>query len=63
MSKDLSVNTGSIREKMKWSESYNVKFHDTNSNEIVSVSHTLKFMQETSSPPMRSFSMIKKHLF
>ncbi len=32
---------------MKWIESYKVKFHDTNSNEILSPSHVLKFMQET----------------
>ncbi len=32
---------------MKWTESYKVKFHDTNSNEILSVSGILKFMQET----------------
>ena len=32
---------------MKWVENYKVKFHDTNSNEILSSSHVLKFMQET----------------
>ena len=63
MSKDLSVNTGSIREKMKWSESYNVKFHDTNSNEIVSVSHTLKFMQETSMRQMKGRKPSYEELF
>lgn len=32
---------------MKWTENYRVKFHDTNSNEILGPSHILKFMQET----------------
>ena len=32
---------------MKWVENYKVKFHDTNSNEVLSPSHILKFMQET----------------
>lgn len=32
---------------MKWTENYKVKFHDTNSNEILSPSFVLKFMQET----------------
>lgn len=32
---------------MKWTENYKVKFHDTNSNEVLSVSGLLKFMQET----------------
>ncbi len=32
---------------MKWVENYKVKFHDTNSNEILSASSVLKFMQET----------------
>ncbi|MBQ8546240.1 MAG: hypothetical protein IJ437_04805 [Clostridia bacterium] len=32
---------------MKWVEQYKVKFHDTNSHEILSASHVLKFMQET----------------
>ena len=32
---------------MKWVEDYKVKFHDTNSNEVLGVSNILKFMQET----------------
>lgn len=32
---------------MKWIENYKVKFHDTNSNEILGVSGILKFMQES----------------
>lgn len=32
---------------MKWIEAYKVKFHDTNSNEILNPSNVLKFMQET----------------
>lgn len=32
---------------MKWVEKYKVKFHDTNSNEILSASGVLKLMQET----------------
>ena len=32
---------------MKWTEHYKVKFHDTNSNEILSTSGVLKLMQET----------------
>lgn len=32
---------------MKWTEHYKVKFHDTNSNEILSTSGILKLMQET----------------
>ena len=32
---------------MKWTENYKVKFHDTNSNEMLSVSGILKYMQET----------------
>ncbi len=39
---------------MKWQEEYNVKFHDTDVNEVVSVSHLLKFMQETSMRHMKA---------
>jgi acyl-ACP thioesterase len=48
---------------MKWAESYNVKFHDTNSNEIVSASHTLKFMQETSMRHMKGRRPSYEELF
>lgn len=31
---------------MKWSENFKVKFHETDSNEIVSISQTFKYIQE-----------------
>jgi acyl-CoA thioesterase FadM len=39
---------------MKWLESYKVKFHDTNSNEILGISNVLKFMQETAMLHMKN---------
>ncbi len=48
---------------MKWTENYNVKFHDTNSNEIVDPSHILKFMQETSMRHMKARKPSYEDLF
>ena len=48
---------------MKWEEKYNVKFHDTNSNEIVDPSHILKFMQETSMRHMKARKPSYEELF
>ena len=48
---------------MKWEEKYNVKFHDTNSNEIVGPSHILKFMQETSMRHMKARKPSYEELF
>ena len=48
---------------MKWEEKYNVKFHDTNSNEIVGPSHILKFMQETSMRHMKAKKPSYEELF
>ncbi len=48
---------------MKYQENYNVKFHDTDVNEVVSVSHLLKFMQETSMRHMRARKPSYEELF
>lgn len=48
---------------MKYQENYNVKFHDTDVNEVVSVSHILKFMQETSMRHMKSRKPSYEELF
>ena len=37
---------------MKWSESYTVRYHDTDANEIVGPSHIFKFLQETVESPI-----------
>ena len=38
---------------MKWQENYNIKFYDTNSNEVLGPSQVLRFMQETAMRNMR----------
>ena len=48
---------------MKYQENYNVKFHDTDVNEVVSVSHLLKFMQETSMRHMKARRPSYEELF
>ncbi len=48
---------------MKWQESYNVKFHDTNANEIVGASQILKFLQETAMCQMRAQKPSYEELF
>ena len=48
---------------MKYQENYNVKFHDTDVNEVVSISHILKFMQETSMRHMRARKPSYEELF
>lgn len=48
---------------MKYQENYNVKFHDTDVNEVVSVSHLLKFMQETSMRHMKARKPSYEELF
>ena len=48
---------------MKYQENYNVKFHDTDVNEVVSVSHILKFMQETSMRHMKARRPSYEELF
>lgn len=48
---------------MKWEERYNVKFHDTDSNEVVGPSHILKFMQETSMRQMKARRPSYEELF
>ena len=32
---------------MKWEEIFDVRYHDTNANEIVGISNIFKFIQET----------------
>lgn len=39
---------------MKYQENYNVKFHDTDVNEVISASNILKLMQETSMRHMKA---------
>ena len=39
---------------MKWSEDYKIKFHDTNSNEILGPSGVLKYMQESAMLHMKN---------
>ncbi len=48
---------------MKYQEKYNVKFHDTDVNEVVSISHILKFMQETSMRQMKARRPSYEELF
>lgn len=48
---------------MKWQEEYNVKFHDTDVNEVASVSNILKFMQETSMRHMKARKPSYEELF
>ena len=48
---------------MKWEEKYNVKFHETNSNEVVGPSQLLKYMQETSMRHMRGRKPSYEELF
>ena len=48
---------------MKWHEGSNVKFHDTNSHEVVGPSHILKFMQETSMRHMKGVGPSYEALF
>ena len=38
---------------MKWSESYKILYHDTNSNELVGISRIFKYLQETATAQMR----------
>lgn len=48
---------------MKYQENYNVKFHDTDVNEVVSVSNILKLMQETSMRHMKARKPSYEELF
>lgn len=48
---------------MKWTESYKVKFHDTDVNEILSPKNTLKFMQETAMLQMKGVGTSYEELF
>ena len=48
---------------MKWTESYKVKFHDTDVNEILSPINTLKFMQETAMLQMKGVGTSYEELF
>ena len=48
---------------MKYQENYNIKFHDTDVNEVVSVSQLLKLMQETSMRHMRERKPSYEELF
>ena len=48
---------------MKYQENYNVKFHDTDVNEVIGVSQLLKLMQETSMRHMRARKPSYEELF
>lgn len=39
---------------MKWEEIFDVRYHDTNANEIVGISNIFKFIQETAMRQMRA---------
>ncbi|MBQ8162829.1 MAG: hypothetical protein IJZ93_00475 [Clostridia bacterium] len=48
---------------MKWTEKYDVKFHETDANEVVSVSQTFKYIQETAMRQMRGINQSYEYLF
>ena len=39
---------------MKWSETYRILYHDTNSNELVGISRIFKYLQETATEQLRA---------
>jgi acyl-CoA thioesterase FadM len=49
--------------KMKWTEGYKIKFHDTDANEILSPKNTLKLMQETAMLQMKGVGTSYEELF
>ncbi|MBO5212038.1 MAG: hypothetical protein J6B60_00685 [Clostridia bacterium] len=48
---------------MRWNEKYDVKFHETDANEIVSVSQTFKYIQETAMRQMKGIDQSYESLF